>query len=206
MLHAAFALQSAWLQEVEQRASMWFRGHMVSFVFIHWDTANILHRSKQRLDTVGGIIWWNFIDFLQWAKAGKVICCFMQRVQRSVFLSFFVSPPPGDCVGISGSCAHRLSHLLPVFWGSGSKTVSQPPRPLHSTQTSVTWERMQQQALCSWHVASVLKLSSSETAGCCLLPLILRPLSVTAEEREEEGEWESEKNFWFSIMTNGGWH
>lgn len=59
------------------------------------------------------------------------------------------------------------------------------------------------QALCRIHVVSVLKGRASR---CSRLPLVTFNIApvVCDGEKEEQRERRSEKNFWSSIVTNGG--
>lgn len=115
-------------------------------------------------------------------------------MQARAWVSLFFEPslPMGDWPGSQRSCALRLSQLVlcQSFQATNTPSVIHQGIGIQHETCCVGGKTnsCKKQAVCIKHVLSIRRAKKAQgAAGCCWLPLILRPLSVMAEEEKDKG-------------------
>lgn len=135
----------------------------------------------------------SLIFFNEQKQERDLMCCFMQ-VRAEVSVVFFEPSP-----WVTGRGSAGRVHWDWVIWCCASVSRPRPKNFQTHRQSSakafafnINLSRVEKscnkQALRSIHVASNRR-AKIQTAGCCLLPLILRPLSVKKEKGEVREEF-----------------
>lgn len=129
-----------------------------------------------------------------------------KRVQRF----FFPEPSPGYLAGVQRvMCTEIESFSASVSrpWPKNIQKHCQSPTKAFAFNINLCHveNACNKQTLCRIHVVFALKFNSSRCSRLLFVTFNIATI-VCDGEKEEKREWRSEKNFWFSTVTNGGWH